>query len=221
MLPIGNFFFNYPSWPRKNTVAAQETQISDPLSTEDKAELKAAERTIARGWDTFVNVGHALAKIRDERLYREEHKSFEAYTRDKWQYGKAYASRLIGAAETVEDLKPTGKKTLPINEAQVRPLLSLPREKRLETWQKVIEQAEGKKLTARLVSQVASDLQGGKKPKAKRAKRASAADWQKVSEAVENALEAAKFSKDAKVQDALTSLKAALEVVRPSVLFSA
>lgn len=202
---------------KKNTVAAQETHISDPLSTEDKAELKAAECTIAGGWETFVKVGQALAKIRDERLYREQHKSFEAYTRDKWQYGKAYASRLIGAAETVEDLKPTGEKTLPVNEAQVRPLLALPREKRPEAWKKIIEQAGGKKLTARLVSQIASDLQGGKKPKTKKAKRASASDWQKVSEAVENALEAAQSSKDAKVQDALTSLKAALEAVRPGV----
>lgn len=201
---------------KKKNASTKNTAIADPLTKEDKTELKSAERTIANGWDTFVNVGKALATIRDSRLYRETHKSFESYTRDRWQYGKAYASRLIGAAETVEDLTSIEGKTLPVNESQVRPLLSLPREKRAEAWQKVIEQAEGGKLTARLVSQVASDFQEGKKPKPKKVKRATTADWLKVSEAIQNALAVAQKSENKEIEKAVNSVKDAVDAVMPN-----
>lgn len=200
---------------KKKKASTGTTAIADPLTKEDKKELRSAERTIANGWDTFVKVGKALATIRDSRLYRETHKSFEAYTRDKWQYGKAYASRLIGAAETVEDLNSIEGKTLPANESQVRPLLSLPREKRPEAWQKVIEQSEGGKLTARLVSQVASDFQEGEKPKPRKVKRATTADWLKVSEAMQNALEVAQNSENEEIEKAVNAVKSALDTVMP------
>jgi hypothetical protein len=200
---------------KKKKASTGTTAIADPLTKEDKKELRSAERTIANGWDTFVKVGKALATIRDSRLYRETHKSFEAYTRDKWQYGKAYASRLIGAAETVEDLNSIEGKTLPANESQVRPLLSLPREKRPEAWQKVIEQSEGGKLTARLVSQVASDFQEGEKPKPRKVKRATTADWLKVSEAMQNALEVAQNSENEEIEKAVNAVKSALDAVMP------
>lgn len=200
---------------KKKKASTGTTAIADPLTKEDKNELRSAERTIANGWDTFVKVGKALATIRDSRLYRESHKSFEAYTRDRWQYGKAYASRLIGAAETVEDLTSVEEKTLPINEAQVRPLLSLPREKRLEAWQKVLEEAGDKKLTARLVGQVASGFQSGKKTKPEKVKRATTADWLKVSEALQSALDVAKKENNAKVLEAVNALKTALDAVKP------
>lgn len=200
---------------KKKNASTRTTAIADPLTKEDKAELRSAERTIANGWDTFVKVGKALATIRDSRLYRETHKSFEAYTRDKWQYGKAYASRLIGAAETVEDLSSIEEKTLPLNESQVRPLLSLPREKRPEAWKKVLEEAGDKKLTARLVGRVASDFQGGKKPKTKRAKRATAADWLNVSEAMQKALDIAENSDNKELVKAIEAIKKALDGVSP------
>ncbi len=33
---------------------------------------------------TFYEVGNALLQIRDERLYRQTHSTFEEYCREKW-----------------------------------------------------------------------------------------------------------------------------------------
>src|ERR1044072_7340977 len=71
------------------------------LSPSERTEMNRCEETIAKGWHTFVEVGKALAIIRDHRLYRTEHSTFEDYCRLRWQFGRAYAYRLITAAEVV------------------------------------------------------------------------------------------------------------------------
>src|ERR1019366_2792941 len=57
------------------------------LTEVEQAELYACEEVIGSGWHTFVQVGLALARIRDKELYTTEYDSFEAYYRVKWQYG--------------------------------------------------------------------------------------------------------------------------------------
>jgi hypothetical protein len=55
------------------------------LTDEERANLFACEIVIESGWQTFVQVGLALAQIRDGRLYKEEYHTFQAYCRLKWQ----------------------------------------------------------------------------------------------------------------------------------------
>ena len=64
----------------------------------DDQRLAELEKTIARGKKTFVEVGLALAEIRDLRLYRREYGGFSEYCRDKWGWTKQHAYRLIEAA---------------------------------------------------------------------------------------------------------------------------
>jgi len=63
-----------------------------------------------------VGRAHALALIRNQRLYRQSFKTFEDYCLRRWQYARAYAYRLIGAAETMRVLSPMGDIPLPANE---------------------------------------------------------------------------------------------------------
>ena len=42
---------------------------------------------IGSGWHTLVQVGLALAKIRDDRLDKVAFDTFERYCQVKWQYG--------------------------------------------------------------------------------------------------------------------------------------
>ena len=51
---------------------------------------------------TFVEVGNALVIIRDDRLYRAEHITFESYCRACWQMGRSRAYRLIEASAITE-----------------------------------------------------------------------------------------------------------------------
>ncbi|MEI6451832.1 MAG: hypothetical protein WCP98_18055, partial [Actinomycetes bacterium] len=63
--------------------------------------LTDLEGIIERGLDTFVDVGEALAEIRDRQMYRETHATFEAYCRERWGWSRSYAYRHIEAAQAV------------------------------------------------------------------------------------------------------------------------
>jgi len=101
--------------------------------------LTECEAVIERGLRTFVEVGEALLRIRDERLYRETHGTFEDYCRERWGFTDRRARHLMGAAEVVADL-PTG--TVVPNEAVARelaPLRDEPEQLR-EAWSEAVEQ---------------------------------------------------------------------------------
>ena len=75
------------------------------LSESVQADYYACEEVIASGWNTFVQVGLALARIRDGELYRAGgYDSFEQYCRLKWEYGPNYVHRLISAAQVFTNL---------------------------------------------------------------------------------------------------------------------
>ena len=95
------------------------------LSETEQAAYFACEEVLASGWNTFVQVGLALAQIRDQELYRGEFDSFEAYYRTKWQYGRHYVNRLISAAQVFTHLVTNRHQTAPEHETQVRPLIGL------------------------------------------------------------------------------------------------
>ena len=75
---------------------------TEALSIAESKRLLELEKTIARGKKTFVEVGLALAEIRDLKLYKHEHNSFEVYCREKWGWTRQHAYRLIEAAPIAE-----------------------------------------------------------------------------------------------------------------------
>ena len=46
--------------------------------------LDQLEAIVQPGLGTYLDVGDALAEIRDRHLYRDSHPSFEAYVRERW-----------------------------------------------------------------------------------------------------------------------------------------
>src|SRR5437773_128240 len=48
------------------------------LSPDEQKEFAECEAAIEKGWQTFVIVGQALARIRDQKFYRYEFNTFEA-----------------------------------------------------------------------------------------------------------------------------------------------
>lgn len=116
-------------------------QLSLELTAEEVSTLQRCERVIEEGRKTFLSVGNALMTIREKRLYRQTHTSFDAYLKERWDMGRSTAYRMMEAVEVVNDLSPIGD-TLPTNEAQTRPLATLEPEARREAWQEVVEEAE-------------------------------------------------------------------------------
>ena len=74
------------------------------LTIEERNELDRLEAVIDRGIQTFAEVGSALLVIRDDRLYRATHATFEAYCRERWDMTRCHANRVIGAARIGAEL---------------------------------------------------------------------------------------------------------------------
>ncbi|MHB1036056.1 MAG: hypothetical protein ACYC35_16765 [Pirellulales bacterium] len=98
---------------------------------------------IDRGQKTFLEVGQALAKIRDGRLYRQKFTTFEQYCQERWGYKRTYVHYLTEAAKTVETISVHNceqeQPILPTTESQARELGRLPEVQRAEAWQQAVE----------------------------------------------------------------------------------
>jgi len=136
------------------------------ISAVERKNLADCEALIERGWLAFVEVGQALATIRNGRLYREQYKTFDDYCRGKWQYARAHAYRLIGAAEVIRNLSPIGDIPTPLHEAQVRPLIGLPPDQAREAWKKAVAEAGHGIVTAKLVKQMVTEFTSSPRPAA-------------------------------------------------------
>lgn len=76
--------------------------VIELLNDTELAHLRKCEDIIKSGLNTFLEVGRALAEIRDNRLYRAGYKTFERYCKDVWDLSKTHVNRQISAQETVK-----------------------------------------------------------------------------------------------------------------------
>lgn len=141
------------------------------ITHSEASELKRLERVISKGMKSFVEVGNALKRIKEEGLYRASHKSFAAYVEDKWGMTKKSAYRLITAGETVETVSHGTLDAPPLaNERQARELAKAPADQQAEIWGEVVDEHE--KPTAANVK----DAVDRRKPKAEPVDDVPAAD---------------------------------------------
>ncbi|GAA3767250.1 DUF5131 family protein [Streptomyces chiangmaiensis] len=117
------------------------------LSAAETAALATHEAIIERDLAAFLRVGNSLVVIRNQRLYRAEHRTFEQYCRTKWGFGRRRANELIASAEAVGAIAPTGLPA-PSNEAQARELARVPELERMEVWAETVERTDGKPTAA-------------------------------------------------------------------------
>ena len=130
-----------------------------PPALRSQAEL---ETIVERGLATFVEVGQALMEIRDRRLYREQHDTFEAYCQERWGFTDRRARQLMTAAEIGT--------TVPIaTERQARELVPLRDDEQaaVEVWRELRDEY-GEAITAERVRQVVSDRLARTKQRAAR-----------------------------------------------------
>ncbi|MGI9120541.1 MAG: hypothetical protein ACR2G7_10565, partial [Acidimicrobiales bacterium] len=97
------------------------------LSEQSFVELEAV---VERGIATFLEVGQALAAIRDRGLYRDTHPTWEDYCRDRWGFSARRARQLITASGTIVPVA---------NEAQARALAGLDADEQREVWDAALE----------------------------------------------------------------------------------
>jgi hypothetical protein len=109
---------------------------SAELSPLERNRLLNLEQVVEQGLDAFVAVGQALLEIRDARLYRETHGSFEAYLDERWGVSRSRGYQLIDAARVTKALSTDVDLEPPANEAQARSLVPLAGDEQamVEVW---------------------------------------------------------------------------------------
>jgi hypothetical protein len=123
----------------------------------ERRHLGSLERRINAGLQTFRDVGAALLEIRDKRLYRESHHSFEAYCAERWAINRSRAYQLIDSARVVKAL---GDPDDLRNEAQARELAPLNPKDAQKVWALVATRSEetGRPVTASLIRAVKGEV---------------------------------------------------------------
>ena len=158
-----------------------------------------------------MEVGTALTEIRDGKLYEDKYDDFEEYCRDRWGYGRTHAYRLMDAAGVIKDLSPIGDNLpRPANEAQVRELVQVPTEKRLEAWKKTVEVAGQNPITARVVRAVTAEFkprQAGKAAKVVKKPKTATASLQPAFTLIEEIEKLARADKKEALLDKVAELQ--------------
>ncbi|MBE9039349.1 hypothetical protein IQ235_00880 [Oscillatoriales cyanobacterium LEGE 11467] len=170
-------------------VEADPTAIDGELSYDEKRDRLHLERKVERA---FYEAGRALRELRDRRLYRSTHKTFENYCRDRFGYSRRKMDYLIAGVEVVDNLemrtncsqnlalgemrtncsqnpaisemRTNGTQILPTRESQVRSLVQLEPEQQREVWQQAVTEAGGKVPSGRIVKDIVERMQQVESP---------------------------------------------------------
>jgi hypothetical protein len=133
------------------------------ITLDESKRLLALESVIETGRQAFLEVGNALLEIREARLYKAEHATFEAYCQGKWGFSRFYAHRIIEAAKVSAVLLPIGN--IPTSEAQVRSLAGLPPDQQREAFAAAKESAGGEQPTGKQVEAAVAVIAPKKAPR--------------------------------------------------------
>lgn len=113
-------------------MTATKTKKKSDLTAPESKRLEQCESIIRVGKQTFMEVGTALYEIRESKLYRASHKTFEAYTEETWGWGASRARQIINA---VQIQKSVTRVTL-LDSQAARELGKVPAAKRQEVAEK-------------------------------------------------------------------------------------
>lgn len=105
-------------------MTARDKITLDVMTPEEHARRSELEETIQHGIRAWIDGAAALTEIRDARLYRGTHATFEDYCEQVWKFSRARAYQLIYAAEIAQQAVNHGLH-LP-NERSARALAGVP-----------------------------------------------------------------------------------------------
>ncbi|WP_228058504.1 hypothetical protein [Nostoc sp. LEGE 12447] len=143
--------------PASATITVTAVEVKELTDQEQSLRLQL-ERQVERA---FLSAGQALMELRDRRLYRSTHRTFEEYCRDRFNYSRDAAYLKISATVVYENLQkflPTIGRQIPMptNERQLRFLAKaeLEPDVQADVWQQAVEQAGNKIPSGRIVKDV-------------------------------------------------------------------
>lgn len=129
------------------------------LSEDEQQERERLEKQIV---NSFYQAGVALRDLRDKKLFRSTHRTFEEYARDILGFSRIRLYQLMGAAQVYENIRENVNApltSLPTTEYQCRPLVKLTEDEQIEAWQIAVERAGEKTPTSAAVKQAVLEIE--------------------------------------------------------------
>jgi len=136
-------------------------EVVEELSPEESADRQRLELKVERA---FFEAGRSLRELRDRRLYRSMHKTFEEYCRIRFGFTYRHGNQLIAGSLVIENLQmgtirsqtdthlgTNRSQILPTKLEQVKPLTALEPEEQRQVWDEAVEDAGGMVPSGRLV----------------------------------------------------------------------
>ncbi|WP_233222828.1 hypothetical protein [Chroococcidiopsis sp. CCALA 051] len=143
-------------------VEAAQVEILEELTHDEERDRHRLELRVERA---FYQAGKALAQLRERRLYRSTHKTFEAYCRDRFNYSRDAAYLKISAAEVYDNIRkflPTNGRQIPMptTERQLRDIAKagMEPEVQVDAWIQSVDEAGGKVPSGRIVKGIVEQL---------------------------------------------------------------
>jgi hypothetical protein len=147
--------------PASATITVMAVEVKELTDQEQSLRLQL-ERQVERA---FLEAGQALMELRDRRLYRSTHRTFEEYCRERFGYSRDAAYLKISATVVYENLQkflPTNGQQIPMptNERQLRFLAKAELEPAVQAnvWQQAVEQAGNKIPSGRIVKDIVDKI---------------------------------------------------------------
>ncbi|NDJ25944.1 hypothetical protein GS682_31055 [Nostoc sp. B(2019)] len=155
--------------PATATITVTAVEVPE-LTEQEQSDRLHLERKVERA---VFEAGKALMELRDRRLYRSTHSTFEEYCKDRFGFQRRHPYRLIKASAVFDNLmkmcpnwtqneieddpatvRSDQLQILPTSEGQVRPMTKLEPQEQQEVWLKAVELAGGKVPTGKIVKDV-------------------------------------------------------------------
>jgi hypothetical protein len=147
--------------PATATITVTAVEIQE-LSDEEQRDRLHLERKVERA---FFEAGKALMELRDRKLYRSTHRTFEEYCKDRFGYSRDTAYLKLSATVVYDNIQkylPTIGRQIPMptNERQLRDLAKADFEPSVQAdvWQQAVEEAGGKVPSGRIVKGIVERL---------------------------------------------------------------
>ncbi len=104
----------------------------DPLTPAEAKRYERLKAQFSKWYEDRFAAGDALREIRDSRLYRQEHPTFEVFCEKEYGVSRSRAYRLIEAAEVKAGIAMSPMGNSVTNERQARALNDVPESEREE-----------------------------------------------------------------------------------------
>lgn len=142
------------------TVEAVVTTVQEigELSLDEEKERHRLELKVERA---YYEAGLALRELKDKRLYRSTHRTFDAYCQERFGLSSRHSYRLIEAADVVNNLKEFCDQfghILPAKESVCRSLTIFQPNQQIFAWQQILQETGGKHPTGKQVKGIVERL---------------------------------------------------------------